>query len=450
MTSSPSQAVLSPHAKRTIKIIFLTLFLDLVGFSIIFPMFPSLATHYLETNPDDPLLKLIFRLIHVLMETSGTSATASTIVLFGGLLGAFYSILQFIGAPLWGALSDRIGRKPVLLISIFGLAISYVLWAFSGSFTLLVVSRMLGGIMGGNISTASAVIADVTTPETRSRGMAWIGIAFALGFIIGPALGGILTLYNPLIKHPELAAFGINPFSLAATVAALLSFINLGYVAFFFKESLSPERRAATPTSERTANPLRLFKPLPYAGTQKTNLAYFIFLLTFSGMEFTLTFLAAERLGYSPMQNAYMFIFIGFVIAFVQGGVVRRRAHQIGEAKMALSGLVTLIPGLVCLAWTDSSKMLYIGLALLAIGSAMIIPCLTSLVSLYTPLSHQGQAMGVFRSLGALARAGGPLLASLIYWRFGSTLPYYIGAAVLLLPIIFVARLPKPEADISR
>lgn len=434
---------LAPEAKSTIKIIFLTLFLDLVGFSIIFPLFPALAEHYLAVDADNFFLRLIFDGVRALMATSEGAGAFSSIVLFGGALGAIYSFLQFIAAPLWGGLSDRIGRRPVLLISVAGLALSYVLWFFSGSFTILILARFIGGIMGGNISTATAVIADVTSQKNRSKGMAFVGIAFALGFIIGPALGGLFAQIDLTQISPELKSYGVNPFSMAALVAFLLSAVNLVWIAKKFKETLPEQKRGEVETT-RSNNPFKLFKPLPFAGVNKTNFGNFLFITAFSGMEFTLTFLAVERLSYTPMDNAYMFIFIGLMIALVQGGVVRRKASQVGEKKMALAGLSALIPGLLLISGATNNWLLYAGLFFLSVGSAMVVPCLTALVSLYTPAGQQGQSLGIFRSLGALGRVFGPIIASLIYWRYGSSTPYLFGSAFLLIPIILVASLPKP------
>lgn len=197
----------------------------------------------------------------------------------------------------------------------------------------------------------------------------------------------------------------------------------------------------------RSINPLKLFKPLPIAGVNATNFAYFLFITAFSGMEFTLTFLAVERLGYTSMDNAYMFIFIGLIIGLVQGGYVRRKAHQVGERKMSFNGLMVIIPGLIFLAYANAPWMLYAGLFFLAVGSAMIIPCLTSLVSFYTPKHLQGQSLGIFRSLGSLGRVIGPIYASLVYWRFGSVNAYLIGAVLIILPAIMVKFLPNPHAD---
>ncbi|HXH75203.1 MAG TPA: ferrochelatase [Bacteriovoracaceae bacterium] len=440
--NAPSK--LPEESKRILKLIFLTMFMDLVGFSIIFPMFPAMAKYYLSVDADNYFLSGMMNLIgSIQTATLGADGAPlmTTIVLFGGLLGALYSLLQFFAAPLWGGISDRIGRRPVLLISVFGLFLSYVIWIFSGSFTLLIVARIVGGFMSGNLSIASAIVSDITDDKNRSKGMAAIGIAFALGFVIGPAMGGILSMFNPLSVWPESEAFGINPFSTPALLAAVLSFINFFTIWKFFPETL---KKGTGPHMVRSVNPLKLFRPLPVPGVNATNIAYFFFITAFSGMEFTLTFLAVERFDYTSMDNAYMFIFIGFVIGMVQGGYVRRKAHQVGERKMSFQGLIAIMPGLVILAFAQAQWMLYLGLFFLSMGSAMIIPCLTSLVSFYTPKGMQGQSLGIFRSLGALGRVIGPIYASLVYWKFGSLNAYLIGAALVILPAILVKILPEP------
>lgn len=437
---APSE--LTPEAKKVLKLMFLTMFMDLIGFSIIFPMFPAMAKYYLTVDSDNFFLGHMMNLISGIQSYSvGVgNAGVSTIVLFGGLLGALYSLIQFVAAPIWGGVSDRIGRRPVLLMSVFGLFLSYVIWFFSGSFTLLIIARAVGGLMSGNLSIASAVVSDITDFKTRSKGMAFIGIAFACGFVFGPALGGILSLYNPIFHHPEWEAYGINPFSAAAGLAATLSFINFFTIYKYFPETLNKEKASGHP--QRSINPIKLFKPLPIKGVNLTNISYFFFITAFSGMEFTLTFLAVERLGYSSMDNAYMFIFIGFFIAMVQGGYVRRKAHKIGEKKMALQGLIAIAPGLVLLAFAQSSWMLYSGLFFLSIGSAMAIPCLTSLVTFYSPEHMQGQSLGIFRSLGSLGRVIGPIYASLVFWRFGSVMAYLSGAVLVFLPALILTQLP--------
>lgn len=443
--NAPSE--LSPGSKKVLKLMFLTMFMDLVGFSIIFPMFPAMAKYYLSVDADNFFLSKMMALISNIQTYSvgaDGSVGMSTVVLFGGLLGALYSLLQFVAAPIWGGISDRIGRRPVLLISVFGLMISYIMWIFSGSFTLLIAARAIGGLMSGNLSIASAVASDVTDEKNRSKGMAVIGIAFALGFVFGPALGGILSMYNPITYHPEWAAFGVNPFSAPAALAALLSLINFFTILKFFPETFTKGRLSHP---GRTINPFKMLKPLPIKGVNLTNLSYFFFITAFSGMEFTLTFLAVERLGYTSMDNAYMFIFIGFIIGMVQGGYVRRKAHQVGERKMAMRGLIAIAPGLIILAYAQAGWMIYLGLFFLAVGSAMVIPCMTSLVSFYSPKHMQGQSLGIFRSLGSLGRVIGPIYASLVYWRYGSVIAYITGAVLVFLPAMIVSKLPTPPSN---
>ncbi|HKK29690.1 MAG TPA: MFS transporter, partial [Alphaproteobacteria bacterium] len=179
--------------KSTLGIVFLTLFLDLVGFSIIFPLFPAMLDYYLPNGAGDgSLLGRIVAPLAAWSEASGAeNPRLMTAVLFGGVLGSLYSILQFLCAPLWGAWSDRVGRRKVLLVTISGLALSYVLWFFAASFWVLILARIIGGAMGGNLSVATAAVADSTTREKRSSGLAIVGIAFGLGFITGPGIGGL-------------------------------------------------------------------------------------------------------------------------------------------------------------------------------------------------------------------------------------------------------------------
>ncbi len=428
-----TSAEFSPEKKKILKSLFLLLFLDIVGFSIIFPLFPQLAHYYLTYDSGNVFLTSLFNWINSLT----FSNDHYSIVLFGGILGGLYSFLQFIFAPVWGGISDRIGRRPVLLICITGLALSYLMWGFAGSFTLLLISRILGGVMSGNISTATAVVSDITNKEERSKGMAIIGISFALGFICGPAIGGGLSLIN-LNSSMKSSFIGLNPFSVPAFFSFFLSVLNL-----FLLYKNFPETKKSGEKLQRTNNILKLFKPLPHKGVNSTNFAHFFFLTAFSGMEFTLTFLAYQRLKFQAYENAMMFVFVGFVLAMVQGGFVRRRASQIGEKKVATLGLVLMLPGFFILKDASSVFTLYLALGILATGSAMIIPCLTALVSLYGPSEEQGRLLGMFRSLGALSRVVGPLSAAIMYWALGANTTYLVLGIFMILPLLMVSRLPK-------
>ncbi|MBQ17224.1 MAG: MFS transporter [Planctomycetaceae bacterium] len=446
MTDSPQPLTASKPRRGSLKVLFLTVFIDLVGFSIIFPLFPDMLEHYLEHDGVD---SLVGRLAAWLQGLSGTTDPESqrlyTTALFGGVLGSLYSVLQFIFAPIWGRLSDRTGRRPILLISISGLAIAYVVWAFAGSFLLLVISRLLAGLMGGNISVATAAVADMTGTRDRAKGMGMIGAAFGLGFILGPAIGAMLSGID---LSGSLA--GLNPFSAAALAAAGLSIGNLVWVALRFEETLPPQDRGSNPTHARSLNPLKLFTGdnLP-PGVAATNLVFFLFQIAFAGMEFTLVFLAKERLHYTARDMMWIFIFIGVLIALVQGGVVRRITPRFGEQRVTLWGLVMLVPGLLMVGWAQSTFPFYLGLGLLAVGSALVSPCLSAMVSLYTPSDRQGEVLGVFRSLGALSRAIAPIVAGLVYWKLGASWPYYGSALVMLVPLLLATRLPSPRRDSS-
>jgi MFS family permease len=423
-------------------VIFFTLFLDLIGFSIIFPLFPAMLDFYLAQEGTDSLIGGVVSALERFSAAAGAPGDMGVVILFGGVLASLFSLLQFVCSPILGSLSDRFGRKPILLISIAGIAISYGMWFFAGAFWLLCLSRIVGGLMSGNISTATAVVADVTDQKNRSKGMALIGIAFGVGFIIGPALGGFTAGIDLTEMKPEWADYGVNPFSTPALIACVLSVINFVWVLLKFKETL-PKDVSSSDRVRRSFNPITLFKTEDYPGVTKTNLTNFIFLTAFSGMEFSLTFLAMDRLGYGPKQNAYMFLFIGLILALVQGGYVRRKSPLIGPKRMATQGFAMVIPGLVCVGLAQSVGLLYLGLFLMAVGSAQVIPCLTALASSYTPANEQGRILGVFRSLGALARGVGPLIACLLYWRLGSGISYYVGAAAIILPIMITAKLPS-------
>lgn len=446
MADDSTSATDGKQSRRTLGIVFLTLFLDLVGFSIVFPLFPAMLDYYLPNGAGDG--SLLGRLIAPLAGWAESSGAVNprfmTAVLFGGILGSLYSILQFIFAPIWGAYSDRVGRRKVLLITISGLALSYVAWFFAASFWVLVLARVLGGIMGGNLSVATAAVADCTTREKRSSGLAIVGIAFGLGFIVGPAIGGLLAMINPLDFNPELAAYGINPFSIPALVSFLLAVVNLIWVARQFKETLPVEKRKHA-SVERTRLPVFQMFRSPCPATRRTNLVYLLYMLAFSGMEFTLTFLAVERFAFSPAQNGGMFVFIGFILILVQGGIVRRLAGPVGEKRLAVAGLVCGVAAFLVLAIALNLGLFFGALALMAFSIGLASPTLSALVSLYSDESEQGANLGVFRSAGSLARAIGPLSAALVYFAYGSKSAYLFGAMIVVLPLLLALSLPKPQ-----
>jgi MFS family permease len=431
-----------PGKRAGLGVIFLTVFMDLVGFSIIFPLLPSMLEHYLAQEGSESLIgsfvAFLERASSAAGATEGNSAFLTT-VLFGGVLGSLYALLQFFFAPLWGRISDRVGRRRILMITTLGTSVAYVVWVFAGSFVLLVLSRFVGGVMGGNISVANAAVADVTTAETRAKGMGMLGAAFGLGFILGPSLGGGLSLLD---LRTVLDLPGINPFSAPALGAFVLALINFVWIVRKFEETLDDEHRGQARNDRRPYNPFAAMTRIDLPGVNRINLVFFIYTLAFTGMEFTLTFLARDRFDYSAAKNALLFIYVGFIIAAVQGGVVRKVAPRYGERKVSMAGLLLIVPGLAIVGQSTSELAMYFGLGMLSFGSALTTPSLTALVSLYTPGGRQGEVLGVFRSLGSLARAIGPIIACFVYWRFGSGWPYTGAAVLILVPIALSFALP--------
>lgn len=426
-------------ARRTLGTIGLVVFLDLVGFSIIFPLFPAMLDWYLGNEGPD---SLIGRLVAWIAARTPGEDPFLTTVLFGGILGSLYSILQFLFAPIWGRLSDRIGRRRVLLVTVAGTGLSYLLWIFSEGFVLLLLARVLGGLMAGNIAVATAAVADVTSRADRAKGMGMIGMAFGLGFIVGPAIGGLATLWNPAATEAATATglWGLHPFSLPAIFALGLSLLNWIWIWRSLPETHTPGSPEPSPT--RGWIP---FRHLASHAAAHAVLVYFLHLIAFSAMEFTLTFLAVERLAYSPRQLTLLFVFIGLILAFTQGWFVRRYAHRIGEVKLVLTGLLLGTLGLFALGAAETVFAFYAGLGLLGAGIGMTSPGLSALVSLYSPAGRQGAQMGAFRSAGALARAIGPLLGAALFWSLGSQWAYALGGVGLVVSLFVALFLPNPS-----
>ena len=429
--------------KPTLLIVFLTVFIDVVGFSIIFPLFPAMLDYYLKLDGKE---SLIGSLVAWLDQFAGgdTNAVAT---LFGGVVGSLYGFLQFVFAPIWGAYSDRHGRRPTLIFTLGGIVLANLIWVFAGSFALLVLGRALGGIMAGNISTASAVAADITTGKNRASGMIIIGVALGLGFILGPAIGGFAFSWQLVEPGKAVAGLALHPFSGPAIIALAIAGVNWLLVIFLLSESLPPEKREQQ-LAKRGFNPFAQLKRINLPGVARTNLMYFAYWCAFSSVEFTITFFTTEKLGFKPVDIAWMFVFIGMSLIFFQGGVARQLIKRVGERRTALAGVCCTLPGFLIIGNATSTGVLYGGLLLMTAGSGMTMPSLNSLVSRYTPADRQGLSLGVFRSLGSLSRATGPIIGGLLYWKFDSSMPYWVGAAFLVVPFFMALGLPPvPDYD---
>ena len=442
---SETEKEMAKRKRATFGVVFLTIFLDMVGFSVIFPLFPAMLDHYLnrETLLGGGLLTDFVILIQgfAFEGNSQNSNFRFETVIFGGALGSLYAILQFFFAPIWGRLSDRIGRRPVLMFTLGGTCLGYALWIFAGDFWILVISRILGGVASGNLSVATASIADVTSRESRSKGMAFVGVAFGLGFIIGPALGGFASQWS--WGSDSNSILGLNPFSLAALISFSLAVVNWAWLTRSFKETLPEEKRGQGEQPKPVVFQLGRIKD---GAVSNTCLAYLFYMISFSGMEFTLTFLAVERFSYAPLDIAKMFLLIGVTLIFAQGFFVRRFVGTIGEKRMALLGVFIGLLAFTLLSISKNENWFYFALFLMSTGVAFISPTLTSLTSLYSSEQDQGFHLGVFRSSGSMARAIGPLIAGTVYFKYGSSTAYLAGAFFLLVPAYFLFRVPQPKA----
>lgn len=428
----------APTRPRTsLGVIFLVLFLDLIGFSIVFPLYPAMLDHYAASG-------WLHEVMAWLDRTWPDMSHGQRAALFGGVLSALYSGLQFLIAPWWGNLSDRIGRRPVLIISIAGNAFAYALWVLADSFTLFLVSRALAGLMTGNVSTANAAIADVTTRENRSKGMALVGMAFGLGFILGPAIGGLSYHYLPRIDDIAwLKDLGVHPFSMPALIALALGLINLLWAFARLHETLDPAHQNQS-HGTRTINPIKLFSPDRGALLVTVNWVTFLHALIFAGLETTMVFLAAECLGFSPKDNGLLFAWMGFEAALVQGGLFRRLAPRIGERPLAITGMCFLIPGFVVVGLVPmlpQAWLIVVGVSILTVGTGLVFPALNTLTSLAAGPERQGWALGGFRSANALGRAVGPMLSAMAYFWLAPAAPFLIGAAAFFIPLVLVWRL---------
>lgn len=359
-------------------------------------------------------------------------------VLFGGLLGSLFSMLQFLASPIIGGLSDRYGRKKMMLISTTGIALSYSIWVLSNNFTMFVIARIVGGLSKGNVSLAASIVTDVSSTKTRGKGMALIGVAFSLGFLIGPMIGAAFSMWS---KDKD-----DNWYIYPAMTALILSVIDVLYLLIFFTETLVPEKRNYNSSDIfyqacLCLNPKALFnfssvtnlEDRERKSIRKIGISYFCYLFLYSGMEFTLTFLTHLRFKFDSMQQGKMFLFIGIIMTVLQGGVVRRLKPGT-EKSTATKGLLVIIPSFIIIGLSKSLFSLYIGLGLYALSTAFVVPCMTTSISKYGGDHQKGAIMGVFRSLGSLGRAIGPIFGSFLYWSLGPELSYSLGGLLLLVP----------------
>jgi MFS family permease len=382
--------------------IFFTVFLDLLGFGLVLPFLAKEAR-----------------------DIFGVNEFVAT------LLGSAYSFMQFLFVQVWGRVSDRVGRRPVLLWSIAGTALTMgslgaglawghtVLWLFA--------ARIFGGIATANLGTASAYIADVTKPEDRAKGMGLIGVAFGLGFILGPGIGGVLAKIDVGGRQGAVPCF----------VAAGLSLINLAWATLGVAESLPPDRRSIRPprrVSPINAEAMREAFALP--GVALAVAVNFLVILSFTNLDQTFTFFCADVFGIDVRGTGYVLAFIGVTAAFVQGGVVRPLSKRVEERRIMLAG--TLIQALAFASFVTASLgasrgLLYASGALLALGNGLTQPTTSAFISRRAPASGQGGALGTNQSMASLARTIGPGMGGWLYANVGARAPYSVAAVGMLV-----------------
>lgn len=387
--------------KRNIPLflIFLVVFVDLLGFGILIPILPTFATKELQVSES-----------------------------YVGIVIAIYSLVQFLFNPIFGSLSDRYGRRKIILYTLFLNALGYVIFSFSHTFWMLLLSRVVSGIGGSSIGVAQAYIADVTTREERSKGMGLIGVAFGLGFVFGPLMGGLLSHYGYEVTGFASAAFSI--------LALLLSI-------FALPESLTPENRNVE--NRRKILDVQSFR-VAFGNVPLAVLMIMFFVITFSVANIYGTFalMGHKIYHFTDMDNGYIFAIVGLVSAAVQGGLVGKLSKKYSDTTLVTSGALFMMLGLLFLPYGQN----FIGVAIitfiLSIGTGILQPVLLSLVSKVAPENLQGTTLGVNQSLSAFARMLGPLWGGFAFQYLGYQIPFLTGAFftffIFLFSVFFLKR----------
>jgi len=381
--------------KSALSLIFLTVFIDLLGFGILIPILPAFATKVL-----------------------GVDEAAI------GIAIASYSFIQFIFNPVLGKLSDKYGRKPVIVFCLIINALGYVIFAFTSSYLLLLFSRVVAGIGGSSISVAQAYIADVTTKENRSKGMGLIGSAFGLGFVFGPLIGGYLAEYGYMVTG--LAAGG---FSLIAFVVTLL----------FLPESLTKSEESISEeqfTKRKLIDFEALKKVFSEPGRAVFIILFFILVFSFANIYGTFALLGIQVYGFTDLQNGYIFGITGLTSAIVQGGLIGYIDKLFSRQNILKTGSLIISASLALIPYGGTFLGLAIISVFLSIGTGLLQPTLLSLISDVTPDNEQGVTLGVNQSLSSLARVLGPLWGGFAFEFLGYPFPFLTGAAFMFLVVL--------------
>jgi MFS transporter, DHA1 family, tetracycline resistance protein len=385
---------------RAVPTLFLIVFVDLVGFGLVIPLLPFYAVRF-AASPQ---------------EVTG--------------LIAVYSLAQLVTAPLWGRLSDRVGRRPVLIASLTASALAYLWLGGATALWMLFAARAFAGACAGNIAAAQAYMADVTGPEQRARGMGLIGAAFGLGFIIGPALGGVIAGNDPATADVQTPAW----------IAAGLSLLALLGVLFLLPESLPADRRVGARSQNRVRAALDVIqRPV----LSRLILIFFLATVAFAGMESTFALWAMGEFGWGPRQVGYIFAYVGMLSAILQGGLIGYLTRSFGEERLLRCGLALIGLGLLALPFAHIVEALAFAVTGLALGMGLMQPSLNSLISRCTGREEQGEVMGVTQSTGSLSRVLGPFAAGFCFAALGPSAAFLWGAALAASAFLLALKLPR-------
>ncbi len=372
--------------KKNLTIIFLTVFLYLLGFGIIIPIIPNLGKTF--------------------------GATPVQI----GFLMSIYSIMQFLCAPLWGRLSDRIGRRPVLVYCLLGEGLAYLLFAFSRSLEVLFIARGLAGIFAASLSTATAYISDISSPQNRTKNMGLIGAAFGLGFVFGPAIGGGLAKWGETLSSEMYFST-----TFASLWVAGLTFATFIFAWFNLHESLAAENRNKAQHQNRLKT---LFTHLSKPNLGKLMVGFGLVATAMSCMEATLILFVGEKFQWGIKESSWGFAYLGVMIVFTQGYLVRKWIPRYGEKRVLNWGLTLFMGGMLLIALSNNLTTLTIAMTVLAIGNGLTNPTFQGCMSLLSRADEQGVVMGVGHSLSALGRILGPLIGGFVFQNVSIVAPY--------------------------
>ncbi len=342
-----------------------------------------------------------------------------------GALGATYAVMELFASPVIGALSDRFGRRPVLIACVTGTMLAYIVLGLAQSLAVIFLAVALDGITGGTLATAYAYVADVTTPENRARGMGMVGAAFGLGVITGPAFGGLLSQYG---------------IALPALIAAGVAGANVLFGLLILPESLPRERRAATPALQTFNWAGQVTNLLRMLSIRNLLIGMFLLNLAFAGLQNNFPLYSQVRFGWTPTENGIFFAFVGICAVLIQGGLYGRIQPRFGERVLARAGLIFMSIGLAGMALAPEPWMLFPSVSVVALGTGCAIPSLTGLVSRRLPSGAQGRLMGGTQAILGLAMIGGPLISGLAFEQIAPAAPYALGALLALAALGMVLR----------